>query len=317
MTGAAASQAPQSSGLRHVFYPYQGQGQYLPGILGYVEMARDQQANVLVCAPETRVNLLRDTLPDDGTVVFLDLAQLGRNPGVLIGAWQDWIVHCARDGRSVCGLNEAQWVGHNGALPSEVRYGEWLLNLAFARAPAWSLLCPYDTDGRSRQEVVAMARCHPLQWDGGGYVTAPDYTEGPYEFESLAEPPREAESLPYSITELPLLRHTVTRWATRVGLSEDRTRDAVVAVSEVASNSIRHGGGKGLLRLWTTEESLICELSDAGFISDPLAGRVRPSGEQLGGRGLWFVNQLCDLVQIRSTPQEGTRMRLYIDLPDT
>jgi anti-sigma regulatory factor (Ser/Thr protein kinase) len=39
-----------------------------------------------------------------------------------------------------------------------------------------------------------------------------------------------------------------------------------------------------------------------------------PDGEQEGGRGLWLINQLCDLVQLRSSP-EGTSVRMSMRLP--
>jgi hypothetical protein len=48
-------------------------------------------------------------------------------------------------------------------------------------------------------------------------------------------------------------------------------------------------------------------------IDDPLAGRERPAGLHDGGRGLWMVNHLCDLVQVRSSPA-GTVVRLRLDL---
>jgi anti-sigma regulatory factor (Ser/Thr protein kinase) len=87
-------------------------------------------------------------------------------------------------------------------------------------------------------------------------------------------------------------------------------------VTEVASNSIRHGGGQGTLRVWVEDGALVCEFRDAGVISDPMVGRVRPAVNQIGGCGLWFVHQLCDLVEIRSGPGEGTRVRLHVDLPE-
>lgn len=311
-----AAAVAQSTGLRHVFYPYQGSEQYLSGIVSYVEMARADGASVLVCAPEPRSHVLRGALPADGTVSFLDLAALGRNPGLLIGAWQEWIGERAREGRTVCGLSDAQWTGRTGAQISEMRYREWLLNLAFAQAPAWSLLCPYDTTGQAPRDVLAMARSHPLLWDGAGFAPGPDYVDGPYDFDPLPEPVEPVSRLFYTIEELALVRHTVASRATALGLPADRVRDFMVAVSEVASNSIRHGGGRGVMRLWVADGSLVCELSDKGYIRDPLAGKVRPTGSQLGGRGLWFAHQLCDLVQIRSIESEGTRVRLHIDLPD-
>ena len=54
---------------------------------------------------------------------------------------------------------------------------------------------------------------------------------------------------------------------------------------------------------------MTCQVSDSGRIRDPLAGRVRPEPDARGGRGLWLVNQLCDLVQIR-TGSSGTTVRV-------
>ncbi len=314
-SGSPPAAETQSAGLRHVLYPYEGPGQYLPGVVSYVDRARADGATVLICAPEPRSVMLRGALPDDGSVAFLDLTALGRNPSLLIGAWQEWIGEWAREGRAVCGLSETQWTGRTGAQLSEMRYREWLLNLAFAQAPSWSLLCPYDTADRTPQDVLAMARCHPQLWDGTAFVTAPDYAEGPYEFDELCDPDGPVEELPYTIAELAVVRHAAASRAAASGLPIDRVRDFMVAVSEVASNSIRHGGGSGTMRMWTADTSLVCELSDAGYIANPLAGKLRPTGEQLGGRGLWFAHQLCDLVQIRTTEKEGTRVRLHMSLP--
>ena len=74
----------------------------------------------------------------------------------------------------------------------------------------------------------------------------------------------------------------------------------MLAVGELAANSIRHGGGRGILRVWRTDDALICEIRDRGRIADPLAGRVKPGLEQLDGRGLWIANAVCDLIQIRA-----------------
>jgi anti-sigma regulatory factor (Ser/Thr protein kinase) len=81
-------------------------------------------------------------------------------------------------------------------------------------------------------------------------------------------------------------------------------------VHEIATNSIRHGGGMGMLRLWRTNDSLVCEVQDAGHITDPALGRVQPGASAAESRGLWIANQLCDLVQIRSGV-EGTQVRMH------
>jgi len=84
----------------------------------------------------------------------------------------------------------------------------------------------------------------------------------------------------------------------------------VLAVNELATNSIRYGGGRGEMLLWREGQTLLCEIRDEGHITDPLVGRSRPAPEANNGRGLWLANQLCDLVQIRSSPA-GSRVRVH------
>jgi anti-sigma regulatory factor (Ser/Thr protein kinase) len=95
----------------------------------------------------------------------------------------------------------------------------------------------------------------------------------------------------------------------------DRMRqvDLVLAVNELATNTIRHGGGRGTLRTWREPDTLLVEVLDRGFIEDPLAGRERPPDLTGGGRGLWLVNHLCDLVQVRSS-HGGSVVRLHMSM---
>jgi anti-sigma regulatory factor (Ser/Thr protein kinase) len=90
-------------------------------------------------------------------------------------------------------------------------------------------------------------------------------------------------------------------------------RDLVLAANEIATNSVRHGGGRGAVRMWRHGESVACEVRDSGQIAHPLAGRERPKGGQTSGFGLWLANQLCDLVQIRSV-ESGSVIRLLVSL---
>jgi anti-sigma regulatory factor (Ser/Thr protein kinase) len=67
------------------------------------------------------------------------------------------------------------------------------------------------------------------------------------------------------------------------------------------------------LRLWTTEQgAVVAEIRDNGSLHNPLAGRRRPAITSAnGGRGLWMIHQLCDLVEIRATDTALT-LRLHI-----
>ena len=83
-----------------------------------------------------------------------------------------------------------------------------------------------------------------------------------------------------------------------------------LTVGELAANSLRHGGGSGVLRMWTGADVWICEVQDAGWITDPLAGRRPASSTQLNGRGLLMVNNLADLVRTHTLPGRTT-IRAY------
>lgn len=300
-------------GFLHMIYPYAGEQQYLSGTVAYIEHARATGGNVIVAAPPERREALGAQLGADAGVTFVDTDALGRNPGRLIPVWQDWIGHLARTG-AVHGINESVFSGRSPAHYGELRYQEWLLNLAFAQAPALALMCPVDTAGQEEAGVKALTRCHPLLWNGAACVPGSWYGEDVYDFEPLPEPEQPAEQMTYDLGSLHEAREKTLGWAMYNGLPPARAREFTLAMSEVASNSVLHGGGRGTLRLWRQVSTLVCEMTDAGVITDPMVGRTRPREDQLGGRGLWFVNQLCDLVQIRSAPGQGTRIRLWMDL---
>jgi anti-sigma regulatory factor (Ser/Thr protein kinase) len=65
--------------------------------------------------------------------------------------------------------------------------------------------------------------------------------------------------------------------------------------------------------MWREGEVLLCEVSDRGRIADPRAGRLRPQIQTRAGRGMWIVNQACDVVQVQSSC-EGTAVRVHKQL---
>jgi anti-sigma regulatory factor (Ser/Thr protein kinase) len=121
----------------------------------------------------------------------------------------------------------------------------------------------------------------------------------------------EPQELEFTVMGLGTARNLVARRAVDAGLGEEAREGLVLAINELVTNSVQHGGGGGMLAVWSEPDALVCEVSDRGHISDPLAGRLAPPLEQHGGRGLWLVNHLCDLVQIRSSPA-GTVVRVHM-----
>ncbi len=138
---------------------------------------------------------------------------------------------------------------------------------------------------------------------------------------ALEVPPRTAASVPevargdlwevpFAAEDLYELRHLVASWATREGMGPEETDELVLSTHELATNSVRHGGGVGMLRLWRTADALVCEVQDAGRLADPSVGSEQPGDSPLESRGLWIARQLCDLVEI-ATGRSGTLVRLH------
>jgi anti-sigma regulatory factor (Ser/Thr protein kinase) len=217
----------------------------------------------------------------------------------------------------VRGVGEPIWPGRTGPELVESQYHESLLNLAFGDTRGFRLLCPYDV-GRLEPSVLAVAECsHPHIIKGGRDTSSDRYCglDGVAATFSapLPDPPPDALRFSLSGNRLADLRTIVLEQATRAGLGHARTAELVLAVNEVLTNSLRHGRGRGTLSVWREQDRLIYEVCDSGRITSPLAGRRRPSLDGEGGRGLWLANQVCDLVQIRSS-SAGSAVRLHMHL---
>jgi anti-sigma regulatory factor (Ser/Thr protein kinase) len=114
-------------------------------------------------------------------------------------------------------------------------------------------------------------------------------------------------------SDLSQVRALVLQHAREAGLTEGRANDLVLAVSEVAANTLRHTQAPGTLAIWHDAEEVVCEIHDEGTIADPLVGRHKPSLDASGGHGLWIVRQVCDLVELTSNAN-GTTVRMHMAL---
>lgn len=104
------------------------------------------------------------------------------------------------------------------------------------------------------------------------------------------------------------LRHAVAARAGAAGLTDDRLDDFVVAVNELLTNAVRHGGGTGHLTLSCAAGSVICEVTDHGTGTGALR-QEKPAPDQPGGWGLYLVRELTDTFALKTGP-EGTAVRV-------
>jgi serine/threonine-protein kinase RsbW len=107
------------------------------------------------------------------------------------------------------------------------------------------------------------------------------------------------------------LRHAVASCARNAGLSGERLEDFVVAVNELLTNAVRHGGGAGRVVLWRAGGSVVCEVADAGAgLAGPVPARPpKPAPDEPGGWGLWLAGELTDTLEI-DTGEHGTTVRV-------
>jgi anti-sigma regulatory factor (Ser/Thr protein kinase) len=112
------------------------------------------------------------------------------------------------------------------------------------------------------------------------------------------------------------LRHAIASCAAAAGLTGDRLNDFVVAINELLTNAVRHGGGRGQVSVWHAGGSVVCEVTDVGpGLPAPLRfGPVRPAADEPGGWGLWLAEELTDTFEL-ITGRGGTTVRVSSRLP--
>jgi anti-sigma regulatory factor (Ser/Thr protein kinase) len=293
--------------FRHDAFSYDSLDGYVTSVTDFVRAGLAEDAAVLVIVPKARLDAVRDALGADGREVgFVDMVKAGRNPARLIPLWSDLLDR--NEGRRCRGVGEPVHEDRGASAIAECHQHETLLNTAFT-ATDWRLLCPYAA--AQPEPVLARALANHPWWTGepnagfdghdGGTLTQP-----------LPEPFGPTTFVRFDLDSVTGVRENVAGKARRFGLDADAVERFALAVHEVMVNSVDHGGGGGMVRLWTEGNDVVCEVRDEGVITDPLVGRRRPTLAQPRGRGMWMVNQLCDLVQVRSSAAFGTVVRLRV-----
>lgn len=304
--------------FRHEALFYAGEAEFVDATASFIHDGLAAGEPTLVAVVPPKIDVLKSPMgPSADGVLFADMAEIGRNPARIIPIWREFVDRHAEKGRSVRGIGEPIWAARTPEELVESQRHESLLNLALAGDPAW-ILCPYDTASLGRSVLDEAEKSHPFVRHGGvaeGSSTCLNQDEWAAPFDKpLSQTPEDASSTIVEEGDLSRMRAMVFGQAVRTGLKRSKADDLVIAVNEVATNSIRHGGGRGTLKLWNDGSSIVCEVRDEARIDKPMIGRERPSAGQEGGFGLWLVNQLCDLVQIR-TFEDGSVVRMHMRLP--
>ena len=310
--GAHAGRAAGNDGLNHHAYLYDDERDYLSCLSEFVQAGLRNAEPVFVAVPGRHAAVLRELLGAESPLLrYGAMTETGRNPARLIPELYAFVAE--HPGQRVRYIGESAWPGRTDAELCEAARHEALLNLAFATTSV-SIMCPYDIRALAADVVGRVQRTHPAILQGGRTQLATGYAGHgvvPAECDDpLPAPPANAETLSYETT-LRQVRALVASHATALGMAADQITNLVIAAGEITANTLAHTGAGGRFWVWHTGAEIICQVQDQGWITDPLAGRQRRSPEDTG-HGLWVVNQVCDLVEIRTSQAGGTIIRLHM-----
>ena len=293
---------------------YRGLPEFLAGTVPFIEEGLANGEPVAVAVPGDRLAPLRAELAGaQARVQLLDMSQVGRNPGRILPAVLLAFAEAHPEADRVRIIGEPIWLGRSEAeYPACVQH-EALINMAFA-GRAVEILCPYDVDALPPSVLADAELTHPVVvQDGVSRVSAsfaPDLALADHN-RPFPEPTRPPIALPIDAARLTEARQLAEAEAYRAGLDPGRAADFALAVNELVTNSIEHGGNRGSVRIWVEDGHLLAEVRDVGRWRDPLAGRRPVDPEQRRGRGLLLINDLADLVRVHQA-DDGSTTRIYL-----
>jgi anti-sigma regulatory factor (Ser/Thr protein kinase) len=274
---------------------------------------------VVVCGERCR-ELLVDALPPDDRLHLLAPSDVYERPAGAIANYQHMMDRYARSGVSrVRVVVELDF----GATPAE--WMEWsrfdaVVEHALGPYPMW-IVCAYDRLRLPEPVLASAALTHSHLRTGSLRTVNPDHLD-PAEFlrRTASNGPDPIESGPpvldvADVRDLGELRGAVRRAALAgCAMPVHQVQEFVLAVNEVATNALLHGGSPVGVRLWAAAGRLVCTVTDrgAGF-DDPFAGYLpgHDDGVVHVGMGLFATRQVCDRVDFEHV-SGGFSVRLLL-----
>jgi serine/threonine-protein kinase RsbW len=121
--------------------------------------------------------------------------------------------------------------------------------------------------------------------------------------------------IPARAEYITLCRLALTGIARLRALSDELVADLKLALTEAASNSVRHAYGEkdpGVVEISyeLLPDRLVIEVIDDGDGFDPAYSREEPAGLSEGGLGIAIIRAIADEVEIGTQPDgKGSRLR--------
>jgi anti-sigma regulatory factor (Ser/Thr protein kinase) len=126
--------------------------------------------------------------------------------------------------------------------------------------------------------------------------------------------PMSSVTVPHARSSVSAARHALADELAANGIAEPMRDDAVLVLSELVSNAIKHAAPlpSGEINVcWALhQDCLHLEITDGGALTRPQAAAAAVSS--LGGRGLDIVRTIC---REWGVTEEGNAVTVWADLP--
>src|ERR1043166_1726922 len=222
--------------FRHEALFYAGDDQFVEACVTFIRAGLEADEPTLVVALADKLEKLREALgPDAERVQFADMNAVGRNPARIIPAWQEFVDEHAEPGLRLRGIGEPIFPARDPHELVECERHEALLNLAFAGADRFWLMCPYDTEALPAEVIAQAKRNHPYVAHGKHRELSADFVGNdaiaePFAAE-LPDPPEDAVEVIFGEGDLAAVRRFVADECRKAGIGDERCGDLVFAVN--------------------------------------------------------------------------------------
>lgn len=272
---------------------------------------------LLVVGARTRAALADIAAAVPGAVLsWGEPAAFYQRLGSAYEAFRRYLAAQHQAGRRVHVIAEPDLIGvvdpgfHAGRVAAYLAY-EAVCNDAYAIGGS-AVTCIWDRRDHEDAVIDAVRATHAYELTPTGPAPSPHYLPPRrYLAERHDAPPHpvpphvDRDVTLHDVADLSGLRSAIGTWTVEHGFAEEATEDLVVAVIEVATNGLRHGGAPVRIRAWRHGDTLLVQCDDAGSQAIPATAgyyRPRPLAAATGGRGLWLARQLADVVTVSSVP---------------
>ncbi|GIU90351.1 MAG: anti-sigma regulatory factor [Acidimicrobiia bacterium] len=300
--------------FEHDAFVYGSDAAYVEGLVPMIDDAIASGAPVYAVVPPRNAALLRSALHTAADrVVFADAGDWYSWPAAAIARYDDVLRGLGSEAIPLV-VGEVDFGTTRRDLAEWTRY-EAAINDVLAHH-AVHVVCPYDERRLPGTVIDDVRRTHPHVRASGERRVSEQYVPPERLLRSfdvgVELPVSEAAIDLDGVVALGAARRAFARIATATGIAPERVADLTVAVNEVLTNAMLHGGGAARLRVWAHGPGgITCVVDDDGPGSDDrLLGLRPPRPGGVGGYGLWLARRLFERSEITRAPGGGLRVLL-------